>query len=136
MSATRALQLFEPRAHAVYTIDIAARLADLPRHTVLLCWKYGLVAPVTDSAAPGYYFTGNTVHVLRRIAALREICGDDLPAIKIILELLERLDQMHAELQVLRTKSAGKSQSNPQGRKNSFKLRRYSHEMTATPAHV
>lgn len=125
MSATRTLQLFEPRAHAIYTIDIAARLADLPRHTVLLCWRYGLVAPVTDSAAPGYYFTGNTVHVLRRVAALREVCRNDLPAIKIILELLERLDQMHAELHALRTKSAGKSQSNSQDRKKSNRRYEY-----------
>jgi hypothetical protein len=64
--------------------------------------------------------------VLRRVAALREVCGDDLPAIKIILELLNRLDQMHAELEALRNQSAGKSQSNPHGRKKSN--RRYEYD--------
>jgi hypothetical protein len=40
-SETRALELFEPPPNAVYTIDFAARLSDLPRRTVLVGCKYG-----------------------------------------------------------------------------------------------
>jgi hypothetical protein len=95
---TQALELFEPPPNAVYTIDFAARLADLPRHTVLVCCKYGLVAPVSDDAAVGYFFNGDAIHVLRRVAVLRDVCGDDFAGIKIILDLTSALERLQAQL--------------------------------------
>ena len=106
---TRALELFQPPLHAVYHIDVATRLADLPRRTVLVCCKYGLVMPIADSA--GYHFNGSAIHVLRRVAALRDVCGDDFAGMKIILDLLNRLEQMHSEVQMLRVQQPGKPKS-------------------------
>jgi DNA-binding transcriptional MerR regulator len=96
-----ALELFEPSPNAVYTIDFAARLADLPRRTVLVCCKYGLVAPAVDDAAGGYYFNSDAIHVLRRVAVLRGVCGDDLAGIKIILDLTNALERLEAQLRVV-----------------------------------
>jgi MerR family transcriptional regulator, heat shock protein HspR len=99
---TGALELFEPLPNAVYTIDFAARLADLPRRTVLVCCKYGLVAPVVDDdAAGGYYFNSDAIHVLRRVAVLRDVCGNDLAGIKIILDLTNALERLEAQLQAM-----------------------------------
>jgi DNA-binding transcriptional MerR regulator len=98
---TRALELFEPPPNAVYTIDFAARLADLPRRTVLVCCKYGLVAPAVDDAAGGYYFSSDAIHVLRRVAVLRDVCGNDLAGIKIILDLTDALERLEAQLQAM-----------------------------------
>jgi MerR family transcriptional regulator/heat shock protein HspR len=99
--ATHALELFKPPPNAVYTIDFAARLADLPRRTVLVCCKYGLVATVSDDAAAGYYFNGDAIHVLRRVAVLRDVCGDDLAGIKIILDLTNALERLQAQLRTM-----------------------------------
>jgi len=97
----RALELFEPPPNAVYTIDFAARLADLPRRTVLVCCKYGLVAPVADDASAGYYFNSDAIHVLRRVAVLRDVCGDDLAGIKLILDLTNALERLQAQLRAM-----------------------------------
>jgi len=51
----RALQLFEPDPAAVYSLEAAARLAHLPRRTILLCCKHGLVSPVSDPGSGSYY---------------------------------------------------------------------------------
>jgi DNA-binding transcriptional MerR regulator len=117
--ASRALELFNPPADALYNIDMAARLSDLPRHTILVCCKYRLVRPTSDGSASGYQFSGNTVQALRRVAALREVCGDDFLGIKMILELLNRLEQMHSELQLLRAQQGEKSTPKTQRKRQS-----------------
>lgn len=116
---SRALELFNPRADALYDIDMAARLSDLPRHTILVCCKYRLVRPMADGSDRGYQFSGDTIHALRRVAALREVCGNDFLGIKIILELMNRLEQMHSELQMFRAQQAAKSQPKSQRKKKS-----------------
>lgn len=117
--ASRALELFNPPADALYDIDMAARLSDLPRHTILVCCKYRLVRSMVDSSNRGYQFTGDTIHALRRVAALREVCGNDFLGIKIILELMNRLEQMHSELQMFRARQGAKSQSKSQRKRKS-----------------
>jgi hypothetical protein len=92
---------------------------DLPRHTILVCCKYRLVRPTADSSASGYQFSGDTIHALRRVAALREVCGNDFLGIKIILELMNRLEQMHSELQMFRAQQGAKSQPKSQRKRKS-----------------
>lgn len=113
---TGALELFEPSPNAVYTIDFAARLADLPRRTVLVCCKYGLVAPVVDDAAGGYYFNTDAIHMLRRVAVLRDVCGNDLAGIKIILDLTNALERLEAQLRAMsRGPTSGKIEEPARG---------------------
>lgn len=117
--ASRALELFNPPADALYDIDMAARLSDLPRHTILVCCKYRLVRPMVDSSNSGYQFSGDTIHALRRVAALREVCGNDFLGMKIILELMNRLEQMHSELQMFRAQQGEKFQPKTQRKRKS-----------------
>ena len=117
--ASRALELFNPPADALYDIDMAARLSDLPRHTILVCCKYRLVRPMVDGSDRGYQFTGDTIQALRRVAALREICGNDFLGMKMILELMNRLEQMHSELQMFRAQQGKKFQPKSQRKRKS-----------------
>jgi hypothetical protein len=111
--------LFNPPADALYDIDMAARLSDLPRHTILVCCKYRLVRPMADSSNSGYQFSGDTIHALRRVAALREVCGNDFLGMKIILELMNRLEQMHSELQMFRAQQGAKFRPKAQRKRKS-----------------
>jgi hypothetical protein len=43
-----ALQLFEPDARTVYTIEAASSLAQVPRRLIVVYFKHGLVSPVMD----------------------------------------------------------------------------------------
>ncbi|MEY2530737.1 MAG: MerR family transcriptional regulator, heat shock protein HspR [Verrucomicrobiota bacterium] len=90
------IQLFDPPLDAIYTIEATAHIVDVPRRTILVYCKHQLLSPaVTDN---GYYFDRQGIRALRRIEALRPICGDDLAGIKIILNLTDALERLHAQL--------------------------------------
>ena len=97
-----AIQPFVPDPNAVFTIETTAHILDVPRRTILVYYKHGLVSPATDPEDGGYCFTGETIGTMRRIESLRTICGDDLPGIKLILDLMNEVERLHSELRFLR----------------------------------
>ena len=101
-SDSRWLQLFEPPPDAVFTIDGTAHLADVSRRAILVYCKHGLISPMRGSADSGYCFDGDAIRALRRINALRAVCGDDLSGIKIILDLMNEVERLHSEVRSLR----------------------------------
>ena len=106
----REIQLFEPPADALYTIDGTSRIVDLPRRRILVYCKYRLLSPADTTGDHGYYFTGNAIRTLRRIEALRTVCGDDFAGIKMILDLTAALEQLRSDIRLLsRARGAGSS---------------------------
>jgi DNA-binding transcriptional MerR regulator len=99
---TRALQLFEPDPRTAYTIEMTAQLVDVPRHSILLYCKHGLVSPVMDPACGGYFFNDEAIRVLRRVEYLRTSCGVNLAGIKMILELMNKVERLESEVSFLR----------------------------------
>ncbi len=97
----RALQLFEPDSHAVYTIETAAHLVHLPRRMILVYCKHGLISPVVDLECGGYYFNDEAIRNLRRIEYLRTVCGINLVGIKMILRLMNEAERLRAEVRSL-----------------------------------
>lgn len=94
--ALHALQRFSPDPDSVYSIDMAAHLAGLPRHDVLVCCKQGLVSPRVDPEFGGFYFDEPTLRTLRQIAYLRVDCGINFAGIRIILGLMEEVERLQA----------------------------------------
>ena len=92
----QALQRFAPDPDAIYSIDAAAHLAHVPRHLILLCCKYGLIAPQQDPEYGGYYFDFDTIRILKRVGYLHEDCGINFAGIRIILGLMEEVDRLRA----------------------------------------
>ena len=91
-----ALQLFDPPDDTVYSIEAAAKLAGVPRRTILVYCKHRLLSPLTDDGVEGYSFDGDGIRLLRRIEALRAVCGDDFTGIRIILDLTKELERLQA----------------------------------------
>jgi DNA-binding transcriptional MerR regulator len=91
---TYALQRFAPDPSAVYPLDLAAHLAQMPRHAVLVCCKRGLISAVVDPVYGGYSFNVATIRTLQRIGYLRTDCGVNLAGIEIILQLLNEVEQL------------------------------------------
>jgi len=98
---SRAIQLFEPPEDAIYTIDATAHLVGVPRRTILVYCKHQLLSPVINGRDGGYCFDRDGVRALRRIEALRAVCGDDLSGIKIILDLTKELERLHSVVRFL-----------------------------------
>jgi DNA-binding transcriptional MerR regulator len=102
------IQLFEPPADAVYTIEATSRIVDILRRTILVYCKHHLVSPATGATDHGYYFDRNGIRALRRIEALRAVCGDDFAGIKIILDLTAVVERLRWDVRLLsRAKSSG-----------------------------
>ena len=93
---SRWLQLFDPPADAVYSIEAAAKLAGVPRRTILVYCKHRLLSPLFGTGVEGYSFDGDGIRSLRRIEALRTVCGDDFTGIRIILDLTRELERLQA----------------------------------------
>jgi len=69
-----AVALFEPDPAAVYPIEVAARMAGMPRRIILVYCKHRLVSPLADPAQRGYWFAADAIRTLRRIGDLRLDC--------------------------------------------------------------
>jgi DNA-binding transcriptional MerR regulator len=114
-SGSREIQLFEPPADAVYTIEATSRIVDVPRRTILVYCKYQLVSPAMESTDHGYCFNRDSIHALRRIHALRSICGNDFAGIRIILELTAALERLRSDLRLL-SGTRGQASAKPDAR--------------------
>ena len=57
-----AIELYQPRPRIAYAIEATASLTDLPRHTILVYCKRGLISPVAASEESGYcYFDDQAI---------------------------------------------------------------------------
>ena len=103
---SREIQLFDPPPDAVYTIEATSHLVNVSRRTILVYCKHRLLSPATSTSNHGYYFDGDAIRALRRIEALRTVCGDDLAGIKIILDLTAALERLQSDVRLLSRKTA------------------------------
>jgi DNA-binding transcriptional MerR regulator len=97
-----AIQLFEPDPGTVHTIEAIGHIAGVPRRSILIYCKHGLLSPVIDPEYGGYYFDDEAIRTLRRIEYLHNTCGINLEGIKMILHLVNEVEQMRNELRILR----------------------------------
>jgi DNA-binding transcriptional MerR regulator len=102
-SSIKALQLYEPDAQVFYSIEAAASLARVSRRRIAVYCRHGLVAPVMDPDAGGWQFNDEAIRRLRQIESLRAVCGANLAAIRLILDLMEEVERLRQELRFLRS---------------------------------
>jgi DNA-binding transcriptional MerR regulator len=98
----RALAVFQPAPSALYSLDAAARLARVPRRTLLLYCRAGLVRPVVQTPLGVMEFAEEAIQAVRQIEHLRSAHGLDLAWIKTLLELAEEVARLRAEVRFLR----------------------------------
>lgn len=100
----RALELFQPKPNVLYSLDAAARLAGVPRRSILIYCRAGLVQPVVQAPYGAMEFTEEAIHVVRRIEHLRTVHGLDLAWLKTMFDLLDEVERLRAELCFLRNR--------------------------------
>ncbi len=98
---TEAMQLFEPDPDAIFTLEEVEGLAHVPRHTILVYFKEGMVRLASDPEE-GYRFDSHALRALRRIDYLHNQCGVNLAGTRMIMELLDRVERLEAELRARR----------------------------------
>src|SRR3984893_3595090 len=128
---SREIQLFDPPPDAVYTIEATSHLVNVSRRTILVYCKHHLLSPARTTADHGYYFDGDAIRGLRRIEALRTVCGDDFAGIKIILDLTAALERLQSDLRLLSRKTA--SGSAKEKSRNASTIRSRKESMKSNP---
>ncbi len=97
-----ALEVFEPAPEITYSIEEAARLAQVPRRLIAVYFRHGLVSPAADPATGGWYFDDEGIRTLRQIERLRTALGMSLTAVKLVLELTHEVERLRQEVRLLR----------------------------------
>lgn len=102
-----ALEVFQPAPNVLYSLDAAAHLSGVPRHSILVYCNAGLVRPVLQPPHGVLGFTEETIYALRRIEYLRTVSQSDLARLKIVFDLLREVESLRAEVRFLRDHCKG-----------------------------
>ena len=97
-----ALELFQPKPNVFYSLDAAAHLAGVPRRSILIYCRAGLVRPVLQPPYEVMEFTEEAIHTIRQIEHLRAVHGVGLTWLKAMFDLLDEVEHLRAELRFLR----------------------------------
>ena len=101
--SSRSLELFLPKPNVLYSLDAAAHLAGVPRRSILIYCRAGLVRSLFLPPYGVMAFTEEAIHTIRRIEHVRTVHGSDLALLKTVFDLLEEVERLRAELRFLRS---------------------------------
>ncbi len=101
-TAITAVELYEPDPAVSYTIEQAAQLARLPRRRIARYCQYGLVSTIRDPESGGWLFNDEGVRRLRQLEALRALCGFNLRALRLVMDLMTEVERLQEEVRFLR----------------------------------
>jgi DNA-binding transcriptional MerR regulator len=99
-----AMELFQPKLNVLYSLDAAARLAGVPRRSIVIYCRAGLVQPVVHPPHGAMEFTEEAIYAVRRIERLRAVQGRDLAWLKALVDLLDEVERLRAEVRFLRNR--------------------------------
>lgn len=103
-SSTVALELFQPGPNTRYSLAAAAHLAGVSRRSLLVYCRAGLVQPVYQPPYGLMEFTEEAIHAVRKIERLRMARGMDVAWIKSLIDLLNEMESLRAEVRFLRNR--------------------------------
>ena len=101
ISAHLALELFQPKPNVLYSLDATAHLAGVPRRSILIYCRVGLVRPVVQPPYGVMEFTEEAIYIVRKSEHLRAAHGLDLTWLKTMFDLLDEVERLRAELRFL-----------------------------------
>ena len=97
-----ALEPFQPRPNILYSLDAAAHIAGIPRRSLLIYCRAGLVPVVQQPPYGVIAFTEEAILTVRRIEHVRKVHGPDLTLLKAMFDLIDEVEHLRAELRFLR----------------------------------
>ena len=97
-----ALEPFQPRPNILYSLDAAAHIAGVPRRSLLVYCRAGLVPLVQQPPYGVIAFTEEAILTVRRIEQVRTAHGPNLVLLKAIFDLIGEVEQLRSELRFLR----------------------------------
>jgi MerR family transcriptional regulator/heat shock protein HspR len=84
----------EPR----YVISVAAKMLDMQTYTLRYYERVGIIEPRRSSGNVRLY-SDRDIALLKRIKALVDDMGINLPGVEVILRMIEHMSEMQKELE-------------------------------------
>jgi MerR family transcriptional regulator/heat shock protein HspR len=84
----------------VYVISIAAKMVEMHPQTLRLYERMGLIKPARSGS--NRLYSDEDIERLRQIQRLTQEMGVNLAGVEVILNLLEKIDALQAELERVR----------------------------------
>lgn len=97
-----ALELFQPGPNVFYSLEDAVHLAGVSRRSFLVYCRVSLVRPVFQPPYGVMEFSEESIYAVRRMEHLRTVHRSDLAWLNTVTKLLDKVEQLHAELRFLR----------------------------------
>ena len=91
-----ALEVFQPQPNMLYSLDVAAHLAGVPRRAILIYCRAGLVQPVCLPPYGAMAFSDEAIHAVRRIEQVRAVHGLNVVLLKTMFDLLAEVENLRA----------------------------------------
>jgi len=98
----QALEPYQPKPSVLYSLEVAAHLAGVPRRSLLVYCRAGLVRMVYQPPYGVMAFTEEAIHCVRRIELVRLAHAPNLPLLKFMFDLIEEVERLNRELRFLR----------------------------------
>ena len=87
--------------HALYHISVVSKMVDLHPQTLRTYEMMGLVMPARSEGGVRLY-SADDIERLQRIQRLVDELGVNLAGVEVILNMRERMEQMHRDMEMLR----------------------------------
>lgn len=94
--------ILESPPQGLYSLDVLAELAELPRRRILLYCKHGFLEPAGDPELEGWNFDEEALWRIRRLEQWRIGLGLNLRALKVFAEMYAELERLRSEVRFLR----------------------------------
>lgn len=102
VASALALELFQPNPNVLYSLDTTAHLAGVPRRSILIYCRAGLVRPVFQPPHGVMAFTEEAIYTIRRVEDVRAAHGLNVVWIKTMFDLRDEVERLRAEVRFLR----------------------------------
>ena len=99
--ATRAMEVFRPQPNMLYTLEMAAHLAGVPRRALLIYCRAGVVQPVCLPPYGAMAFTEEAIRTVRSSERMRNVHGVNVAWIKTMFDLLGEVARLREEVRFL-----------------------------------
>ncbi|MHB9026676.1 MAG: chaperone modulator CbpM [Armatimonadota bacterium] len=87
----------------LYVIGVVARMLELHPQTLRLYERMGLIKPARRG--PIRMFSDADIQRIRQIQRLKDDLGVNLAGIEVILQLLERIEELQSEIERIRVQA-------------------------------
>ncbi|MBI2856738.1 MAG: MerR family transcriptional regulator [Chloroflexi bacterium] len=94
---------------ARYVISIAARMVGVHTHTLRYYERVGLLQPARSESNLRLYSDAD-IRRLRRIRTLMDNMGINLAGVEVILDLVDKMEQMQQQVEALKEKTGRRSE--------------------------